>query len=129
MIQGDVVEAPRMEQNKYTQYLLLKVRTIDAYVDKNQQAKQDIEIHEVRVFGQLGRMLSETTHQGDTILVEGALKSFDKQFYINVKSIKTTMKADGSMPSNDVDRRMPQRKPSPYDVNNFIMDLSEINNI
>jgi len=110
MIQGDVVEAPRMEQNKYTQYLLLKVRTIDAYVDKNQQAKQDIEIHEVRVFGQLGRMLSETTHQGDTILVEGALKSFDKQFYINVKSIKPMIKANGSLPGNDVDRRMPLRK-------------------
>ena len=110
MIQGDVVEAPKIEQNKYTQYLKLKVRTIDAYVDKNQQAKQDIEIHEVRVFGQTGRLAAETTHKGDTILVEGALKSFDKQFYINVKSIKTTMKADGSMPSNDVDRRMPLRK-------------------
>ena len=110
MIQGDVVEAPRMEQNKYTQFLLLKVRTIDSYVDKNQQPKKDIEIHEVRVFGQIGRLAAETPHQGDTILVEGALKSFDKQFYINVKSIKTTMKANGSMPSNDLDRRMPLRK-------------------
>ena len=110
MIQGDVVEAPKIEQNKYTQFLQLKVRTIESYIDKDQQAKQHIEIHEVRVFGQLGRMLAETTQQGDTILVEGALKSFDKQFYVNVKSIKTVIKADGTMPSNDVDRRLPRRK-------------------
>ena len=43
MIQGDVIEAPTMESNKYTQYLKLKVRTIDAYVDKNQQPKQNEE--------------------------------------------------------------------------------------
>ena len=47
-ILGDVVEAPTMEQNQYTQYLKLKVRTVERYPHKGEQ-KQQIEIHELRV--------------------------------------------------------------------------------
>jgi len=54
--------------------------------------------------------MSDTTQQGDTIYCEGALKSFDKQFYINVQSIQTIIKANGLLPPEDVDRRYPQRK-------------------
>ena len=108
-ILGDVVEAPTMEQNQYTQYLKLKVRTVEKFPSKGEQ-KQHTEIHELRVFGQLGRFMSDTTHQGDTIYCEGALKSFDKKFYINVKSIQTIIKANGLLPPEDVDRRYPQRK-------------------
>ena len=108
-ILGDVVEAPVMEQNQYTQYLKLKVRTVEKFPSKGEQ-KQHAEIHELRVFGQLGRFMSDTTQQGDTIYCEGALKSFDKQFYINVKSIQTIIKANGLLPPEDVDRRYPQRK-------------------
>jgi len=110
MIQGDVIEAPTMESNKYTQFLKLKVRTVEKFVGPDAQVKQNIEIHEVRVFGQLGRMISESIQQGDTILCHGALKSFDKKFYVNVKSIEPVIKANGSMPADAIDRRMPQRK-------------------
>jgi hypothetical protein len=98
-----------MEQNQYTQYLKLKVRTVEKFPSKGEQ-KQHTEIHEVRVFGQLGRFMSDTTQQGDTIYCEGALKSFDKKFYINVKSIQIIIKANGLLPPEDVDRRYPQRK-------------------
>ena len=84
---GPVVEPPKTIQAKYTQYLQVKVMTKEVYQDKESN-----EIHEVRVYGSQGRQYAQSLSEGDIVYSEGSLKSYDKKFYISVKSFRVIAK-------------------------------------
>ena len=90
---GTVYQAPTKKQTKHAEYLEVLIKTVDSYVHNSVQ-KQEIEIHEVRVFGQQARFLDDMITTGDTVYCEGALKSFDRKFYISSKLARIIAKSN-----------------------------------
>jgi len=98
---GIVTQAPVMKQTKYSQYLHVDVMTKDVY-SVGSEYKESTEMHEVRIFGNQARMLSQELNEGDRVYCEGTLKSFDKKFYINVKAVRIVAKQANVYPKTKV---------------------------
>lgn len=102
---GTVEGLPQMKQTNNSNHLDVKIKTVDPYQSKS--GKEIIEIHEVRIYGQQASYNFDMLGTGDIVYVEGALKSYERRFYIRSKLTRLLAKSNEAPKASNV---YPQRK-------------------
>ena len=103
---GTVEGLPQMKQTNNSNYLEVKIKTVDPYVSKL-GAKETIEIHEVRIYGQQANFNFDMLGANDIVYVEGALRSYERRFHIRSKLTRLIAKSNEAPKASNV---YPHRK-------------------
>ena len=93
MLIGKVKAHPQEKRTKFSAYLEVMVETVDKYIVDGQQ-KTDVELHEVRIYGNLAKIIGPQISANDTVLIEGQLKSYERQFHIKLNKFQLILKTN-----------------------------------
>jgi single-stranded DNA-binding protein len=93
MLLGKVKAHPQERRTKFSAYLEVMVETVDKYIIDGQQMT-DVELHEVRVYGNLANIVAAQIEANDTVYIEGKLKSYERKFHIKLNRFQLVLKTN-----------------------------------